>query len=705
LGFNFSIRDCSNLPQNRNSINYKKTVTQVMRPKYKIYSALILLFAISLKGNEAPDNLTLNWSPVSQNVPFIELRWTHNPTIATGGYRIERRIGGLAWSTTAFATVPANTATPGYFIDPLTDAAVTAAIKAANTTFTYRVRPILAATPAVLQRASEVVTAGIINTKVYDTDGDDLTDAQEALYLCNPLDWADASGDTDGDGYPNEWEVQMGRSPIDPNDQPSIGMMDGTAPWIIDVNPTAAVTATSKTSISSALTSLAGGATTAKKYRVIRVKPGIYAENLTIPTNYHVAIIPLRTPQSVYSTSAGQPSQLADSATIANRLNNQTWSPQDRFEIVGVNTSPSRPVITTTGTLVIDSFRISRPSGSRDSIISVADDATVSTVAAPRLSVCRLVNCIVANVDTGMLPLIEHTRSRLILSHCTFYMNSSDLIAPAHTYSTGVTDVLASTACLKFHNSIFWNPINISSTKPEFQSISGDGSFAGAACTLFDTGLTGALGTNPGVTPHGWISGPASSSWKNGERQIGLPANTPLQHKSIHAPRDIHGEFRYQQVLQTVNNIPTLVIGHPDEDRGSDRGADQWVDSDEDGIPDALDRQAGAISNAGLDGDSDALTELMEYLGSTDIASADSPFLTVSQARSMFTLLGNSSNMNSFYTKQEALTMFPTRAEVLTRIEADQRYVRKNPEVLETIRVAPGGNISMGQFGGSLPQP
>lgn len=651
---------------------------------------------------DAPENLSLQWSPTTAATPYIVLTWTPEPGEATGGYRIERRIGGVAWPTTAFATV---SGTVGTWTDPLnTDAALTAAFKAANITFTYRVRPILSGS-TVLQRASEVATAGVISTKIFDTDGDGMTDATEASFGFDPLDWADATGDTDGDGYPNAWEIAIGKSPLDPIQVPTADMKDGTTnPWIITVDPMSAVTATSKTTISAALLALAGGATTNQRYRVIQVKPGVYNENLTIPANYHVAIIPLRSPQTTYSF----PSQ-ANSAIIAETLNSQAYSPTDRFEIVGPSTTTARPVIITTGNFILDSFRISRNNDSRDAIITVADDATVSLGTAPRLYSCRLVNCIVSNVDAGITALIEHTRSRLILSHCTFYMNSTDLIAPAHTYMTGVTDVLASTARLKFHNSIFWNPINVSSSKPEFQSISANGSFSGVACTTFDTGLSGALGSNPGVTPDGWISGTASSSWKNGARQIGLPQGTPMSQKNVHAPRDIHGEFRYQQVLQWVSGVPTMVIGHPDDTRGSDVGADQWVDSDEDGIPDAFDRQPGLIANAALDGDSDALTELMEYLGSTQIASADSPYLTVSQARSMFTLLGSASNVNAFYTRNEANTTFLTRQEALnqylTKTEGDGRYLLRNPAVLQTIRIAPGGNISMGQFGGTPPTP
>jgi len=671
---------------------------------------------------EAPENLRLQWSPPADpGSPYIDLTWTPSPTEATGGYRIERRIGGLAWAapttTNAFATVSATT---GTWRDPLaTDAILTTAAKAANITITYRVRPIVAATPTVFQRASEVITAGSITAKIFDTDGDGMDDGTENAYGFNPNDWADATGDTDGDGFPNAWELAMGKNPLDaisfppkstlPATGSPPGSLDGTtAPWIIDVDPSAPVTAISKLKIQDALNALTGGATATKKYRIIRVKAGTYLENLDIPENYHVAIIPWRSPANQVSFVQGGSTNTADNSTVALTLNGKTYDAQEKFELIGTAPTTAIPVIQTTGTFVLDSFRISRTAGSRDAIISVLDDAVVSTNVAPRLSMCRLVNCVVTNVDAGITALVEHTRSRLVLSHCTFYMNSTDTNAPAHSYTTGFTDVLASTARLQIHNSIFWNPINARSGKPEFQSI---GEITGASCCMtFNEGLNGAFGVNPGVTPLGYIAGIASSSYKSGVTRVNLPLLAPTHMKDIHAPRDIHGEFRYRHAVQVINNVETMVVGASESaDRLTDRGADQWVDADGDSIPDSEDRMIGLAMNAGLDGDSDLLNELMEYLGSTDLSSADSPYLTLNQARAIFAPLANSQTFSSFYTKMEADTLFLTKqralADYLTTQQNDARYLLRNPTVLQTIRVAPGGNISMGEFGGTMPPP
>jgi Bacterial TSP3 repeat len=716
--------------------------------KLALFTSAFLAFSSLLNAQqiEAPDNLRLQWSTAAVTVPYvaphIDLYW-QNPSKAEDidsritGFRVERRIGGLAWPTTAFGvflppyapsavsvlSVPASNV-PGFVYtcrDRLaTDTVLTAALKAANITITYRVRPIMSGS-TVLQRASEVITAGMIagpvsggTTKSFDTDGDGMSDSTELAFGFNPNDWADATGDTDGDGFPNAWEIAMGKDPLDGSSFPpnatlapspvTPGSLDGADPWIIDVNPSAPVTTISKLKIQDALTALVtwGGATTIdKRYRIIRVKPGTYLENLIIPENFHVAIIPWRSPKKV--VAAGGTNATADSAAVALALNGKAYDAQEKFELIGAAPATAVPVIQTTGTFVLDSFRISRTAGSRDAIISVADDAEVSTNLATRLSMCRLVNCVVANVDTGITALVEHTRSRLVMSHCTFYMNSTDTNAPAHSYTTGFTDVLASTARLQIHNSIFWNPINTNTQKgkTEFQSI---GEITGASCCMVvSEGLNGAFGVNPGVTPLGYMSGTASSSFKSGVTRVNLASVEAAHKKDIHAPRDIHGEFRYRHAVQVVSGVETLVVGaSEDPARLTDRGADQWVDADSDGIPDSEDRMIGLAINAGYDGDSDLLNEVMEYLGGTDLTSADSPYLTINQARSIFAPLASSYTFDSFYTKVEADSLFLTKQKALTdyfsKSQTDERYLLKNPTVLPVIRVAPGGNISMGEF-------
>lgn len=674
-------------------------------------SSFVLALPTLKAAVEAPENLRLQWSAINVDPPSITLTWTPSPTEATGGYRIERRLGGVAWpapsATNAFATVtgpPGNLGDVGTWTDPLTThttttpTTLTDLLKQSNLTITYRVRPIV--TPTVFQRASEVITAGSITAKVFDTDGDGMSDTAEQNTLdFNPNDWADATGDTDGDGFPNAWEIALSTDPRSSSSKPADGQLDGTIPAVFTVDPSVTATTTTKATISAALAYFTGGATTLQKYRVIRVKPGIYHENLIIPANYHVAIIPYRTVREQFTDGVN-----ADSG-VAAILNAKSFNAKDHFEIAGVVAAPTKAVITVTGTLVLDSFHISRAAGSRASIITVADDATASTAAAQRLYQCRMVNCVVANVDAGLDALIEQTRSRMVISHCAFYMNSTDTDAPAHSYTTG-TDVLSSTARLQLHNSIFWNPINVSASKPEFQSI---GEVSGSGSTVFDTSLNGVFGLNPGLTPTGYISGATSSSYKAAITRINLSVSEPSHKKDIHAPRDMHGEYRYRHILTGTEAAPGIEIGHTDNNRLTDVGPDQWVDSDGDQIPDSFDRQPGLAANAALDGDSDLLNELMEYLGSTSNTSSDSPFLTVNQARSLFSPIGSSPAWNSFYTKAESDSRFMTSQQALTnfitRPEGDARYMPLNPTTLRTVRVAPGGNISMGEFDGTTPAP
>jgi hypothetical protein len=266
--------------------------------------------------------------------------------------------------------------------------------------------------------------------------------------------------------------------------------------------------------------------------------------------------------------------------------------------------------------------------------------------------------------------------------------------------------VLASTARLQIHNSIFWNPINVSSSKPEFQSI---GEITGAGTTVFDNTLIGVFGLNPGLTPNGNIAGITSSSYRAAITRINLNVGAPIYKKDVHALRDIHGELRYRQILTGSEEAPGLVVGHSDDDRLTDTGADQWVDSDSDLIPDAFDRLPSLMENAVLDGDSDMLNELTEYLGSTSNSSADSPYLTVNQARSLFTPIGSTTDLDSFYTKAETNRLFLTKSnaalDYMTRTQANTLFVPLNPTILRTVRVAPGGNISMGAFAGQQTTP
>ncbi len=296
----------------------------------------------------------------------------------------------------------------------------------------------------------------------------------------------------------------------------------------------------------------------------------------------------------------------------------------------------SSPVISTTGSAVFDGFVITRASGTSDAGFVSSESVTPTT----RVSTVRLVNSIVRNMDNGITAVVEQSRGRLVLAHNTFYMNTVNDSSPAHSYTSGLlsgVSPLESTARLRVKNCIFWNPIN--TRRPEFYSV---GDFQFQTSIVYAQTISGTAQTNPGLTPRGYLMSGTSAAAAGGT-------------SGIHVLRDMHGELRF--------NPPG-------------RGADDWNDTDGDEIPDFADMNPMLISNAGQDLDADSLTELGEYQAGTSLDSSDSQFLTLEQA----------------------LRIFSTPQEYLTRAEADGRYMPLNPTTPRKVRVAPGGNIDMGEF-------
>jgi hypothetical protein len=252
---------------------------------------------------EAPDQLRAGWTITT--APRITLTWERD-TRATGGYRIERSVNGGAWVVFA-PTVPApvtsdNTVT---FVDPLTDAAVsTSAFKSAYGTFSYRVRPLVSASLTIAYPASEVVTAGIIGQTTptavatsFDSDADGIPDSVElkAENGLNPNDWADGMADKDGDMVPNAWEHNMLGGNMNSSDW-NLAAKSITPSVTVDASIAADNTTTVKT-ITTAINRIGAVAATGNPYRLIRVRPGIYKENIsnltTQAATYRIAIVPL----------------------------------------------------------------------------------------------------------------------------------------------------------------------------------------------------------------------------------------------------------------------------------------------------------------------------------------------------------------------------------------------------------------------------
>jgi hypothetical protein len=577
-----------------------------------------LLAASTSLALDTPTGLKAEWTSSRD----IKLTWNDN-SLDEDGYIIQRRVGtGTVWGNLT-PTASANSTT---FTD------TTIAASGTFTVYFYRVRA-RNATLTTGAPPAEVVIAGKSNDGSYDdSDADGIADVIEgpATFLA-PDNWADASADHDGDGVPNAWELSLGTSMTDPALYPLRTVL---------VDPQAPVqTADVVWTITAALAKVAS--TTAhpnNSFRIIRVKPGIYRENIAKTVICNVAILPERS------------------------------SVQDHFEIQGIDAVD--PVISVaTGSLVIDGFVISRAPGTRGPVVTSTEETNPTN----RMSIVRLVNCLISNADAGTQPVVFHPRGRLVMSHCTFYMNQTATGAVAHSYGTGLISGatgLETTARMKAQNCVFWNPV--STLLPELQSA---GESAYTNCIAYQTSVAGVplipagcTHTNPVLNPRGYLSNEFSAAASGGEISIGVL-------------KDIHGEFRTD---------PT------------GRGADEWYDTDSDGIPDFADAFPTSTSNAIADEDTDGLSDLVEYLSGTNVYGADSPYLTVNQAFSMFMPQTGAGGSGGYFTKSETYDLFYTKTaaqnEFFNKTASDGRYFLKSEGV---VRVPPAGDIDMGEFTGT----
>jgi hypothetical protein len=560
----------------------------------------------------------------------VTLTWVDNATNETA-YVVERKLPPPATAAWVELTGTLAAGTQTY-------ADTTVPVANVHNYYFYRVR---AKNGTTKSGAAEVATAGNTSTEQYDTDADGMMDADEATYGFDAADWTDGSGDYDGDGVPNAWEIHFGKNPLATSsteyDATAIAALNsGVVKWVT-VDPSQAASATNATTINSAIAKFpAGTSHNYDSYRVIRVKPGVYTENVskaaTVQAN--IAILPERSATS------------------------------DVFEIRGASTGYA--ALSTYGGLVLDGFTLKRSGTTTGRLVSVLEEA----VPLNRISLVRLVNCMAAGANTAAEPVVEQSRSRLIIAHCTFYANTCTSTSLSHSYSSGLLGATApveSTARLKVQNSIFWNPMNLS--VPEFQS-AGDFQFTTSIMYQSPTsGMpvnpAGAENVNPGLTPKGFLSGQTSPA------AIGGTVNGQVR-------VDMHGEVRFTN---------------------TGRGADEWDDADEDGIPNFADVAPSDASNAFVDSDGDLLSQLTEYLTSSDYFVLDNPYESLSLI---------------YYTKAESEYLFFTKAEsnarflqpaaahslFLTEAEADARYRQRS----EVLRVQPQGGLSMGEFtNGVLP--
>jgi alpha-tubulin suppressor-like RCC1 family protein len=225
-------------------------------------------------------------------------------------------------------------------------------------------------------------------------------------------------------------------------------------------------------------------------------------------------------------------------------------SPGGIPEIQGTTTAAT---ITVYGDSVVDGFRISHAKG-------VTGRGVESFVSGGR-ALWRIVNCLIHN-NSGAGIFTQFGRT--VVAHCSIFQNS------AITNSNGIC--IQGNIPLILINSICWNASG--SALPEIVS---NGTLISTQSIVRDGTASGAILSDPLMNPLGLLK---SAS----------PARNIGSSKAL-APKDIHGELR------------GLL---------SDIGADHFVDTDGDGLPDWL--ELLGVTSPHADNDSDGLTNLFEYI-------------------------------------------------------------------------------------------
>jgi hypothetical protein len=675
-------------------------------PSFAAALSCLLLGVPGLQANtlKAPALLKAQWGASNTNV---NLTWQNLRTTGHQAFVIQRKI--VSETTAAVVTgvwgnvgfVPSGTSA-------YTDTLPTSTVTTAWQSVFYRVRPVSGSidgagnlTATAFGEPSEVVIRGLYSSTSLtqrDSDADGITDAQEGTYNADLADWADGYADHDGDGIPNAWESNGVASPA--------AIVDSAAAENLTVSPPIYNSIQKAMTTIAELNAAAGGTGYAAlpAYKLIWVRPGVYIGNITPNGNYHFALV--RQPAS----------------GVANQA----------MKEVELRATANGPLISTSGSLVLDGFVLTRTPGTSGPLVEARQVASDTDYNSARAGQVRLVNCLALSGDTGAEAVVESLRSRVVISHCTFWMNSCLNGAAAHSCGAGgyllangggtvvvnaagskVTGsvqpnhYLQSTARYVIHNSILWNPINTSVPEiygdailPEIVGVDG----APAASLIFgfpDHSI------DPRLTPDGYLRGPSG---------IAVPPYEVGQHPTSTAAigrgyatgglkvlNDMHGRPRYSPAGRAYIAAPLQ--------SGSDIGAQQWVDSDQDGLPDFMDRSVDttlAGSNALADYDFDGLNELQEYLSGTNSETSDSTFLTLAQAQNLFASINSSFNSSQYLTASQVAANYVMRSELgnlilgmhYTKAQSDARYWQKGQAIL----VSPAGDLGMGSYtGGSTP--
>lgn len=221
-------------------------------------------------------------------------------------------------------------------------------------------------------------------------------------------------------------------------------------------------------------------------------------------------------------------------------------------EIRGVN---SYATVTIYGDGVIDGFRITHAEGISGTGVQVSQSQTSHQA--------RIVNCLVHGQNGNSGTGVTHSGGRLTLANSSLFGNSGSSQASGVLLSSGSRAI--------FLNSIIWND-----GSPSPLEVGGSGISDVRKSVTRDGSLPGSLTANPRLNPLGMLT--RGSPYRR-EGAVGALS-----------ARDIHGEPR--------GNMPDI-------------GADQYVDSDDDGLPDWLEL-LGATTPT-VDNDGDGLTNIVEY--------------------------------------------------------------------------------------------
>lgn len=212
--------------------------------------------------------------------------------------------------------------------------------------------------------------------------------------------------------------------------------------------------------------------------------------------------------------------------------------------------------INASGECMIDGFRITHGKGSTGGGVEFF-------VSGDRFP-ARISNCLIHN-NSGVYQGggIEIQSGRVVVSHCSIFRNSAT--------NEGNAIWVSSSANARLTNSILWNPTG--AAPGETRSY---GYIDSDSALVRDGSVPGSILGNPLMNPQGFLT-KASPMRYSGSRRSG----TSL---------DIQKESR--------GNLPDI-------------GADQFMDLDNDGLPDYLEAPGG--TSAADDNDSDGLTNLQEY--------------------------------------------------------------------------------------------